>query len=663
MNRRGLLRPLLLAVLAGSVVVASLVGITPTDAQTTTTTPTISLVHQTAFVGPTGTFRAEVSTRGLAAGSRLTLSVFPQLPSRARLERTMAGEQLGTALFSAPSESTGPSTTVVTLPITAVWPAPTDGTVLSNAGVYPITIDATRADGSRIDRIITHLIRLPAATTPIDPLRVGTIVTLDATPEVDGTGAARLSESDAGLSRDRLAVLDDRAVAPPLTLLATPFVLESLRAEGTTIKPNTIDRQTLGAPWVAIDSGSLAAGQQEQTIVEENRSGDASLTSLLGLVPDRRTTVIDGSTSPRVLDLAAAAGARSIVLNSSQIRSSLVNGESSVLTQRFAIRSANGSTFDAIASDDMAAVPFSYGRDPVLAAHHSLAELSMLHFEQPGSGRGVAVTLPAAITPEALREVLEGLTQRTGAPSGSVGAAILEPTTLDGLFASTTAATAGGRTVERDWTSDDPRPLGSWTVPYEQARWDLRGLNSLVPDAPGLTTPVERSALTAAARSLSNDDRVAIVEHTQGEIRALVGAVSLPSTQRVTLTSSSGDIPLTFTNSLPSDAVVRVTVSSPKLDFPSGSTLDLVLSPGTTRASVAVTTRASGAFPMEVNVISPDGVLPVATSRIDVRSTAVSGWGLVLSIGAGVFLLVWWIRHFRHTRRARSLIDLDATPN
>ena len=79
----------------------------------------------------------------------------------------------------------------------------------------------------------------------------------------------------------------------------------------------------------------------------------------------------------------------------------------------------------------------------------------------------------------------------------------------------------------------------------------------------------------------------------------------------------------------------------------------------TTRTDIEVTTKASGAFPLDVTVTSAGGGLPVASSRIDVRSTAISGFGLFLSIGAGVFLLIWWGRHFRHTRRARALIATD----
>ena len=38
------------------------------------------------------------------------------------------------------------------------------------------------------------------------------------------------------------------------------------------------------------------------------------------------------------------------------------------------------------------------------------------------------------------------------------------------------------------------------------------------------------------------------------------------------------------------------------------------------------------------------------------QSTAVSGVGVVLSVGAALFLMVWWARHWRRTRRSRKLV-------
>jgi hypothetical protein len=55
-------------------------------------------------------------------------------------------------------------------------------------------------------------------------------------------------------------------------------------------------------------------------------------------------------------------------------------------------------------------------------------------------------------------------------------------------------------------------------------------------------------------------------------------------------------------------------------------------------------------------VTSPDGSIVLDRSTFDVRSTAISGVGIFLSIGAGLFLAIWWARHWRDTRRSRRLV-------
>ena len=70
--------------------------------------------------------------------------------------------------------------------------------------------------------------------------------------------------------------------------------------------------------------------------------------------------------------------------------------------------------------------------------------------------------------------------------------------------------------------------------------------------------------------------------------------------------------------------------------------------------------RASGAFPLRITVTSPDGVLTVGRAQVTVRSTAVSGVGVVLSVGALLVLVVWWARHWRSVRRNRRLVDPEA---
>jgi hypothetical protein len=402
------------------------------------------------------------------------------------------------------------------------------------------------------------------------------------------------------------------------------------------------------------------AGGRGSVIETEYAAGDSVLSAAFAAAPDRRTQVIDPSVTPAAIDRLAALGTRSVVLQSSQLRSAVINDESSVLTNRFVIEGENGTSFAAMANDDTASSRFVLTRDPVLGAHHALAEIMMLHQGQPGANRGAALTIPAGTDTAAFKEFLAGLSTTTGAASGSIGSAVIQPVTLDDLFVRTAVATSSQKPIVREWTSNEPTELGEYGVQLEQAQWNLLGLKSMLPEGGELITPIEKTILASAEVTLDSPDRVAILDNADSQLQALSSSISLPTSQKVTLTSSSGKIPLVITNALPIVALVRITVSSPKLEFPEGTFYEIALSPSsTTRTDISVTTRASGAFPLDVEVASSGGGLLVASSRIDVRSTAISGFGLFVSVIAGLFLLVWWARHFRHTRRARALVTAD----
>ena len=94
-----------------------------------------------------------------------------------------------------------------------------------------------------------------------------------------------------------------------------------------------------------------------------------------------------------------------------------------------------------------------------------------------------------------------------------------------------------------------------------------------------------------------------------------------------------------------------------KLTFPDGDTVIVHLPASTvTSLDVDVRARSSGTFPLRMVITSPDEIVVVSRARFTVRSTAVSGVGLVLSVGAGLFLALWWASHFRRVRRARKLV-------
>jgi hypothetical protein len=138
-------------------------------------------------------------------------------------------------------------------------------------------------------------------------------------------------------------------------------------------------------------------------------------------------------------------------------------------------------------------------------------------------------------------------------------------------------------------------------------------------------------------------------------IADLVGLIEVPDPRTITLTSRSGEIPLTFRNETGHEVRLRAALASDKLFFPEGSVLELVLPPKSTTVRVAVEARTSGTFPLDLEVTSTDGVLSISQRRLQVRSTYVSTVGWVLTGSAVAVLALWWGIDLRRRRRRRRM--------
>ncbi len=155
---------------------------------------------------------------------------------------------------------------------------------------------------------------------------------------------------------------------------------------------------------------------------------------------------------------------------------------------------------------------------------------------------------------------------------------------------------------------------------------------------------------------------IKLIDHVKAMVR-------LPGNQSITFTARQGLIPITILSSAPYPLRVRVRVTSQKLGFrPVGLPVGGCTESGTTEICtvdlkaqnttlrVPVVAKTAGVFSLTVALDSPDGVLTLATNQDTVRSTAASGVGVFLSVGAALLLAVWWVRNVLHGRRARRLV-------
>ena len=113
-------------------------------------------------------------------------------------------------------------------------------------------------------------------------------------------------------------------------------------------------------------------------------------------------------------------------------------------------------------------------------------------------------------------------------------------------------------------------------------------------------------------------------------------------TTPVTLTARQGKIPITVANTSEERVTVVLRLTSPKVDLPAASD-PFVLEPGRrTTQLLQVGTRATGTFPIQVEVLTPDRREAIAEGEIRLSSTAFNRVALALTGGAAGVLLLWW---------------------
>jgi hypothetical protein len=667
-TRLGAFAALLILLLATSFAATS-----PGSAQTGVTTgDALTLVSQTSWVGPEGTFTVAFTDPGVAASTNFSLELHNPVSTRDQFLQTARGNQLGGILFSTVQRNqsevatrTG-GTFSLSLPLGDSYPSPTDGVVLFETGVYPVVIRASGPNGENRGRLITHLIRLGSADSTSPTLAVGAVVRIDAPVSVALDGSPFLEDPAAAAAAARIAVIG-RYPQVRITTLPSPQTLQLLRSRADATNPlaplriPTTGHQLLGSTYAPLPSGSWIASGLTPSFRAQLGEGAATLGAVLESPPDGRVATVDPSVTPDVLSVLRENGVESVIVPSAQLTSLNDRSDEATLTQRFTVRAGNNDLLDAVASDSLVAGLLAATEDPVLAGHVALAQLAVVHLQQPGAARGIAVITPENADPRALETFLAGLADNSGSASGSAGAPMISPVTASDLLLATDAAlgTTQGRTTTlvRSYTSDQPFSLGNYPEQLQFAERSLGGIKSLVPESPEIFEPVSRATYASGTASLDPVEQGSILGYASGLSGLVTSEIVVPQEQTVTLTSSSGLVPLTIENRLPVRAHVRIVLNSAKLDFPDGPVIDQVLEPATTtRIDVAVITKASGAFPLDVSIRSADGNVSVASTRFTVRSTAISGIGLVLSLGAGLFLLLWWARHFRTSRRAKKLI-------
>jgi hypothetical protein len=654
---------------AGNAAPGAAGGATPAAAANT-----ISLLAQDPWTPIGGNLRLRVLIPPEIAttGSTLSLVAYQPVESRAAYERLLDQPNQGAVLDQVsipvadlPAEPGGARAVSVGVEGTTDARDP-DRLSLRRTGVYPLAVDllddSQRSRASFVTMVVAVATDDAGAPVPLDT-RLGVAWTwpLQTGPSTrpDGTTDPRVTDELRPSGRlGRQAVALTRAGDVPLTLAPGPETLEAWGRQGTTdpaiargaaaVGDAAGRDQVITGTYVPTNLPSLLQAGLGTAVDAQLVRGDATLARTLGTRPDVRTAI--------AIPVDAASLAR---LRSGGVDRVVIDGDALASTNRgaptrpFALQPPpslipSGSV-SAVAGDTAIERLLQGDAPPALRAQRVLADLAVIALEDPRTPRAVTIVNPRTFDPPVT--LIDALL------TGLRGSPLLAPMTLDQVFTNVPAeGTPNNPAVRQLGSYSPPQPPVS-TLAYGAARLHLDAFRSLVGPADDVVVAGERSLLVCESSTFDTPPGEVRAHATVASIKRSIddflAHIRVPHRSTITLTSRSGEIPLTFRNDTGKIIDVSLELNSSKLTFPEGASRAIRLPTRSTTLRIPVEARTSGTFPLHLSVTSTDGSLPVADSTLRVRSTAVSAVGIALMGGAVVFLVLWWGVHIRRNRRAR----------
>jgi Family of unknown function (DUF6049) len=650
------------------------VGAPPVAAQSTS--PTFALAQQSPWIAPGADFSMRFDATGVPAGAEVALTVHDALQSRTAFDSSIGGDNLP------------PTRARQTFPFDALPVDPTTGQrvltypsgALGDNGVFPLEVDLRSVDDDSLAHFVTHVVVAPVgadgALTVGQPLNVAWVWPLQADPAYLANGVINLTTADdlaldGRLGRQSLQLLANTDV--PLTIAPSPETVESWEAMGkgapelaggaTVLRAAATGggNQVLAGPYVPLDLPSIVRGglQEAVTSVAGTRPGEltrgvATLEQFLGAHVDP-STALPGHLDTASLGILQSASVRQLVVDDSAL---VPVTEKYTHAHPYKMQTTPGDDSTAVtvlATDDGLEQFLSGDQPPALRAAHLLAGLALVAGEQPSVERGVAIVNPVHWDADNafVSAVLDGLRNNP----------LVRPTTVAGLLQTVPVATVDGEPdaapVYRQLAAYAP-PLPPVTLAEYQTGVDNRNaVAELVPASDARVQNADRALATSLTSAWANPagrkQASALLTSIAGSVDTYLQQVEVQPPSTITVTSSKAEIPISFRNNSDDDITVHLKLESNRLLFPDGAEQNVLLPHNrNTTVRVAVETRGSGTAPVQMTVTTPGGLAIGVPTTIKVRSSFVSGVGIFLTVGAIVFLVLWWGWDIHRRRKKRS---------
>jgi hypothetical protein len=629
----------------------------------------LHLSYQSPWVPVRGSFTMllHVDNKKLAAapGAAIAIRIYQSMTTRTDFDEAITNHDLGGILdqpdrlpVASLHRLGGPDGDLAVNLGTAQGATPI--IAVNRAGVYPVEVSLTNT-GVATSSFVTWLVVVDTrGDKPIDKkLMVSWVWQLVADPATQPDGSIDpgvAAQMKPGGRLDRIATLVGESDNFPVSLVVGPETVATwsqLAKKDATLAPGlarvrgavqSASTDLLPVSYVPIDDTALEAAGLGGRLPEQFDLGARTLNNVLGASPlDRSLTAFVDPADDAAIDRL-----RSMLITRVAVRDAALTPATHEFTpaQGFNIDTASGR------SQAVATAPFVerlLGGDApsALKASRVIAALAEVAYETPAVERGLLLAPDARWTPD--------LATMNTLVAALRDFPLVEPVTLDDLLSHVSPERALGADLTRHLQPSTPPPPPVNPTEWNFARAELNAYESVVGRNDASAVAGEQALTIALSTSITPERAQAELAHIDDAVRAFTSAVTVDA-KRITLTSRSASIPISFKNKVapPRTLKVQVHLDSSKLSFPEGADQTVTLKPGATTVTFKVEARTSGTFPMTIRLTSEDGQLQFGKEvRVTVRSAVFGGIAVALTVGALVFLAIWWANHWRRTRRAR----------
>ena len=547
--------------------------------------------------------------------------------------------------------------------------ADSDRILLPNAGIHPVELVLTSADGPELWSQVVFLNRLPEPAEDAEadgsdegdgtdgaersarerpPVQVTLLLPMTSAPPIQADGSAAFTVEEQATLGSVAALLAEVPEAP-LTIAARPNTLDGLTLSQDAwsedvLAPLTDEgsaRGQLALPYTNVDTGGLVASGDAEELTHQIDLGRATVERITGRPPLSDTWARDDTVTAGSLSTLARAGVDSVVLPAELLELPDDVDRRDVVARPVELEGDSGIralAYDGVVSGLLAGTT----KDPGSRANEVVTMLMATWFDEstPDAGAGPAsvVLVTSGTDPELLRALTPSLTG--GGPlRADPGTSPVPPLDPD------TDQDRAGLTARR--TTDQ----GGAVTAARGTRRITDAYRSMTGEADPLLWSWQRMVDQTVASGIDDGRRLGMHVEVRDAVQARVDAIEPPRPRSVVVTSREATVPLRFRNDLPFDVTLRLRARSPRLEIEGGDTQRIVLHPGENRVDLPINVQAPGESLLRIELRSPTPGIDLEGPDIPVRSTAISGVGAALSIISAIFLVGWWVHTNRRERR------------